>query len=317
MLRSLLHATTHVGGPRLAASLSSSLPASSVAVTTLSRRLLSGQRAKSTCAFANHNNSRRQVLQSVRHRRPVRRGEPVAFHIRDLVNQSNGHSSTFEQRPPPKKRQYESDLVVVLDMDECLIHSQFLSPSAQMYAHQLKKKHDAASNSQEMVDHFHVVLPDGDQVHVNMRPYLHEFLEQVSEKYETHIFTAAMQVYAEPVLDRLDPEGTRFAGRWYRDSCTYSAGAYVKNLAHLPFLPDASLDRVVLVDNNPLSFLSNPENGILVKSFYNDATDSSLPAVLELLEELEATDDVRPVLDARFGLQEALRDLVNATQHHV
>lgn len=67
--------------------------------------------------------------------------------------------------------------------------------------------------------------------------------------------------------------------------------------------------RVVLVDNNPLSFLPNPSNGILVSSFYNDPNDKTLEAVMELLNELDHSEDVRPVLDGKFGLKKALDDL--------
>jgi TFIIF-interacting CTD phosphatase-like protein len=65
-----------------------------------------------------------------------------------------------------------------------------------------------------------------------------------------------------------------------------------------------------LVDNNPLSFLHQPENGILVSNFYNDATDTTLESVYQLLHELdESQADVRPVLEEKFGLATALAEL--------
>jgi Dullard-like phosphatase family protein len=204
---------------------------------------------------------------------------------------------------PPEERNYESDLVVVLDMDECLIHSQFVSEKTARYAHQTN---DDFIINEHVVDSFEVILPDGDLVMVNQRPYLHEFLHQVSEKFETHVFTAAMEVYAKPVLDTLDPTRTKFTKRWYRDSCVQTKdGAFVKNLGVL----QKNEARIVLVDNNPLSFLANPSNGILVSSFYNDASDKTLLAVLQLLEELDAHSDVRPHLDKKFGLKSALDEV--------
>eukprot|EP01083_Nonionella_stella_P122653 369154_1 len=68
--------------------------------------------------------------------------------------------------------------------------------------------------------------------------------------------------------------------------------------------------RVVLVDNNPLSFIPNPSNGILVSSFYDDPKDDTLEAVMELLHELDDSEDVRPILDDKFGLKDALDDVV-------
>lgn len=294
-----------------------------------------------------------QVHPSLRKRRPLVNGEPVAFHMKDLVNngsyadsssdsssgttRSSSRSSSSSSSTSEKKRSYESDLIVVLDMDECLIHSKFLSSpaAAQVYAHQVRRQHnhehgknnsanqddsgrDGSSSSQtaavKIVDSFNVTLPDGDLVHVNVRPGLAEFLEQVTAKHETHIFTAAMEVYAKPVLDKLDPTGTKFAGRWYRESCQSCPehGAYIKNLDNLQLTSSAQMqdmNRIVLVDNNPLSFLAQPSNGILVSNFYNDPTDSTLPAVWQLLQELDECADVRPILKERFRLKEALAEL--------
>ena len=174
------------------------------------------------------------------------------------------------------------------------------------------------------------------------------------------------KVYAEPVLNKLDPNGTMFSGRFYRDHCSYDSelGVYVKDLCDvlrmrkMMITNDATMSmslvegkkkggssssdkegvgsrnnnkgqtndneqcrcnedlllcgerRVVLVDNNPLSFLPNPSNGILVSSFYDDPKDDTLEAVMELLHELDDSEDVRPILDDRFGLKDALDDVV-------
>ena len=247
------------------------------------------------------------------HRRSWANGKTVAFHVNDLKQMAPQQPYGKKSEPQGKSRtkpirDYETDLVVVLDMDECLIHSQFLQGPGAKYAHQVRR---SSALGDAIVDTFNIRLPDGEQVRVHERPHLHEFLARVSEKYETHIFTAAMEVYAKPVLKMLDPHGTIFTQCWYRESCQLDSnvGAYVKNLA--PTWGGEQLKRTVLVDNNPLSFLANPENGILVSSFYNDPKDVTLPAVLELLEELNDEEDVRPILDTRFGLKRALQELSN------
>lgn len=257
-------------------------------------------------------NRRSRKFSSVNpNRRPIVNGKSVAFHVNDLKTQKQFATSTDAVSIPQKKppvRNYESDLVVVLDMDECLIHSQFLHGPGAKYAHQVRRA-GGSWQDESAVDTFNIRLPDGELVRVHERPYLHEFLQRVSEKYETHIFTAAMEVYAKPVLKNLDPHGNIFTNCWYRESCTLDPdmGAYAKSLEFA--WGGDQLKRTVLVDNNPLSFLANPENGILVSSFYNDAKDTTLPAVVDLLDELDQEEDVRPILDTRFGLKKALKDL--------
>ena len=294
-------------------------------------------------------------------RRPLVNGQAIPFHYNDLKqagvstksssssdtlslfgnnNTASSSSSIFapqwqQQQPQPY---YDSDLIVVLDMDECLLHSQFLQnpQEAAVYAHQLKQQqqhinynNNDNNNGYESaaaaaVDSFRISLPDGELVHVHLRPGLWDFLRHVTSRYETHIFTAAMEVYAKPVLDHLCsavrssrggglhedlPERPVFAGRWYREHCTWDAerGAYLKDLSKLAFLKQQQLHKkTVLVDNNPVSFHANPENGILVNSFYQDPRDDTLAAVTQVLADLEDCPDVRPVLAERFRLAAAL-----------
>jgi Dullard-like phosphatase family protein len=264
-----------------------------------------------------------QQQRPARLRRPIINGKTVPFHISELnqhntaqvattsntsTSSTSSSSTILNDLLSVQKKTFKSDLVVVLDMDECLIHSKFLNPdTAHTFAHQLmSQRRNASTALQKTVDSFRFSLPDGDVVHVNIRPGLTDFLNKVCSNFETHIFTAAMPIYANPLLDVLDPNNTLFAGRWFRDSCHYDAtkNAYVKKLENI--VSPNQLDRVVLVDNNPASFHANPSNGILVDSFYNDADDTQLDNVWRLLQDLEDTPDVRPVLGRTFGLEQAL-----------
>jgi Dullard-like phosphatase family protein len=222
-------------------------------------------------------------------------------------------------------RDEKSNLIVVLDLDECLIHSKFLNSVDVFRQYESDRErhtsfNDSPHDKNETCDSFHLTLPDGERVHVHKRPNLDTFLEHVTSRYDTYIFTAGMQVYASPLLDILDPENTRFKKRFYREHCTYdpNVNAYVKDLSHVSKHVSSSniflhnpVRRMVLVDNNPMSFIANPQNGILVSNFYDDYSDDTLSAVADLLEELEHLDDVRPFLDEKFGLQAALSEVIN------
>ena len=145
---------------------------------------------------------------------------------------------------------------------------------------------------------FSLVLDDGDRVTVNKRPQVDDFMRALqSPEFEPHVFTAALASYASPVMDRLESDMGRklFARRMYRDSCTPTGmGTFAKDLSTLY----GDLSRVVLVDNNPISLMKQPSNGILVPSFFDDPNDDVLPTVLDFLRSLADAPDVRPVLRA-------------------
>ena len=91
-------------------------------------------------------------------------------------------------------------------------------------------------------------------------------------------------------------------GRFYRSDCTFKGGYYLKDLS----IVDKDLSRIVLVDNNPVSFICNPSNGIPVPSFYEEADDEALGRVLRVLEFIKDSPDVRVPLDKMFEIQKAL-----------
>jgi NLI interacting factor-like phosphatase len=308
-------------------------------------------------------------------RRPLVNGKSVAFHVKDLQQQTsepaqstyfdwnplattaNGTASTSRRSPPPVERRYESDLIVLLDLDECLVHTQFTGTSpteASLYAHQMRRRNEKSLNGNNnngeslhgstvtQLDSFRVHLPNDTLAHVTLRPGVIDFLSHVTARYETHIFTAATEIYANPVLDTLcasvqrqrrqqgleketstavSPPMPIFSGRWYRTDCIWDAAqkAFVKDLSRLPLFHDNKqlLQRAILVDNNPRSFLQL-ENGILVDSFYDDASDTTLPTVRDFLDRLNLVSDVRPVIrelwHSFLALQEHAVQEMNATR---
>lgn len=241
---------------------------------------------------------------------------------RTKSNSGSAHDIVLEKSGQDGSK--ESNLIVVLDLDECLVHSKFLNSVDVFRQYESEReRHTTRQNLNSFCESFHLKLPDGELVHVHKRPNLDAFLEHVTSRYDTYIFTAAMQVYASPLLDILDPENTRFKKRFYREHCTFdpTVNAYVKDLSHVSNHVSSSsnnntlhsnpVKKMVLVDNNPMSFIANPQNGILVSNFYDDYSDDTLSAVIDLLEELEDIEDVRPFLDEKFGLQAALSEVMN------
>lgn len=143
---------------------------------------------------------------------------------------------------------------LVLDLDETLIHS--LAKGGRMSSgHMVEVKLNAPvavsspgghSQPAQVIGPQHPIL-----YYVHKRPHCDEFLKKVCKWFKLVIFTASVQEYADPVIDWLEQERKYFAGRYYRQHCTFRNGAYVKDLSSIE--PD--LSKVIILDNSPVSYI--------------------------------------------------------------
>ncbi|WJX36420.1 hypothetical protein P8452_24299 [Trifolium repens] len=178
-----------------------------------------------------------------------------------------------------KETSKKNDITLVLDLDETLIHSTMAKCDSADFTIQVK-------------------LDKEYTVYVRKRPFLHEFLERVSKMFEKIIiFTASKKIYAEKLLDVLDPDKKLFSRRVYRDACIYENGTYTKDLTVLGI----DLAKVAIVDNSPQVYKLHVNNGIPIESWFDDPSDSALISLLPFLEKLVDADDVRPVIAEKFG----------------
>jgi CTD small phosphatase-like protein 2 len=132
-----------------------------------------------------------------------------------------------------------------------------------------------------------------------------EFLEKASKQFEIFVFTASLKVYADAVLNFLDPDGRIFKKRFYRENCIRIGNkAYVKDLR---IFANRKLENVILVDNSMYSFTNQLSNGVLINSFYNDKEDRELFNLLNYLENfLKDAGDVRLINDNIFSFKAIL-----------
>ncbi|KAI1311068.1 Nuclear envelope morphology protein 1 [Mortierella claussenii] len=166
---------------------------------------------------------------------------------------------------------------LVLDLDETLIHSTSRGSRSQGYMVEV------------LVDR-HACL-----YYVYKRPHVDYFLKKVAEWYKLVIFTASMAEYADPVIDWLDQNRTLFEKRYFRQACFFRNGSYLKDLTVI----DQDLSSVCLLDNSPISYSLNKENGIPIDSWIDDPNDEALLDLLPFLDALRFTEDVRSVLSLR------------------
>lgn len=197
-----------------------------------------------------------------------------------------------------------SDLIVVLDMDECLIH----------FRMQEEKENQVATTQENLKNDPNVLSINENEV--LLRPGLVEFLKFVTSRFKTHIFTAGTKDYADLILDQLclliDNENA-FCKRWYRDDCETIEimdpitgfcidSVYVKPLGKIAEWhgrDSTDLRRIVHIDDQPKNFLLNHGNGIRVSEWRGtDPHDRVLENITKVLGRINSENfgDVRPHL---------------------
>jgi len=192
---------------------------------------------------------------------------------------------------PPVREEHKGLMCVVLDMDETLIHSEFVGCSEEEYRKQVKEDGRKAAD-------FFLDVCDGVAVHI--RPGLEHFMQFLKQEFEVVVFTAGEKDYADAILDHIDENIGCLTHRLYRGStCVYSGLNYVKNLCHL----NRDMGRMVLVDNNMVSMVATPDNCILVEDFISDPNDEELALVASILIDLSELEDVRPCLREAFSIR--------------
>lgn len=174
------------------------------------------------------------------------------------------------------------------------------------------------------------------QVHVRLRPFLFEFLEAIHDKFEVVVFTASQRVYADELLDRIDPSkcllvfvmlvvvvfflanppcflhkqlfyqsaGKYIQHRMFRESCLAVEGNFLKDLTVL----GRDLSKTVLVDNSPHAFGYQVDNGIPIESWFDCRSDTELLKLESFCRELHEVSDVRDVIRNKFMTFKRVRE---------
>ncbi|KAG5180302.1 HAD-like domain-containing protein [Tribonema minus] len=187
--------------------------------------------------------------------------------------------------PGLRPKRFVGRKLLVLDLDETLVHSSFKPVPKSDYIldimvddtpYKLGMRGSRRDRARAAETHGRVGC-----VFVLKRPGVDEFLERVSKDYEVIIFTASLPQYANPLLDRLDPKGL-ITARLFREHCTFHEGYFVKHctfhegyfVKHCTFhegyfVKDLTLLRnntnlsdTIIVDNSPMAYMFQPDNAI-------------------------------------------------------
>jgi len=93
------------------------------------------------------------------------------------------------------------------------------------------------------------------------------------------------------VADLLDKWGV-FKARLFREACVFHRGNYVKDLNKL----GRSLQKVIIIDNSPASYIFHPDNAVPVASWFDDTSDTELLYLIPFFERLASVENVYTVL---------------------
>ena len=108
-------------------------------------------------------------------------------------------------QPEPGKK------LLLLDMDETLLHAATLNDiyDAKIYGPHAKPT-------------FFTSFKDRDsliEIGIFLRPCLQELIQRVSPYFTLCVFTASERLYADAILDQIDPDRKIFKHRIYRSKC--------------------------------------------------------------------------------------------------
>lgn len=202
-------------------------------------------------------------------------GEDTALNLDPVLDDEDEHIGSFEEVLHQMKQESDQEVPVFLfqpNTNEMRQDRMLLPPMRG------DKEYTLVLDLDETLIHFEE-KPDGSSQFL-IRPFAQNFLKQVSEHFEVVIFTAALQDYADYILDRMDTENC-ISYRLYRQHTNLEkkSNVYQKDLSRI----GRELSRTLIVDNNAENFQLQPDNGIYIKSWYDDPNDRALSQLAPLL----------------------------------
>jgi RNA polymerase II subunit A small phosphatase-like protein len=167
------------------------------------------------------------------------------------------------------------DKLIILDLDETLIH--------------------ATPNKLDIVEDFVF-----DKYFVYKRPFLDQFLFELSSDFKVGIWSSADDEYVEAIVKTITPPGMIFEMTWGRSRCSYRRDMEQDTYIHEKRLEKLKkhgfrLEQILIVDDTREKSRTNYGNAVHIKEFIGDKGDDELEHLLIYLRTLKGCENVRTI----------------------
>ncbi|XP_077222192.1 haloacid dehalogenase-like hydrolase (HAD) superfamily protein [Tasmannia lanceolata] len=131
------------------------------------------------------------------------------------------------------------------------------------------------------------------------RPGVEDFLKHLSSFYEIVVYSDQLNMYVDPIVERLDKEGRYIRYRLSRAATRYQNGKHYRDLSKLNRDPS----RILYVSGHALESSLQPENGVPIKPWKLEPDDTALLDLIPFLEYVaqHRPADIRSVLASYQG----------------
>jgi carboxy-terminal domain RNA polymerase II polypeptide A small phosphatase len=169
----------------------------------------------------------------------------------------------------------KSDKLLILDLDETLIH--------------------ATANQVDIQEDHRF-----DKYFIYKRPHLDNFLINISSHFTLGIWSSAGDEYVNEIVKLITPAQVQFELVWGRSKCslkrdnTFDTYFFSKKLDKLKS-KGFKLEKILIVDDSPEKASNNYGNAIYIKQYVGDKTDTELLLLNDYLLTLKDVENVRQI----------------------
>ncbi|KAH6822757.1 Haloacid dehalogenase-like hydrolase superfamily protein [Perilla frutescens var. hirtella] len=144
------------------------------------------------------------------------------------------------------------------------------------------------------------------------RPGVDAFLEHLAQFYEIVLYSDQLNVYVDPVAERLDPKHC-IRYRLARGATRYIDGKHYRDLSTLNRDPG----KILYVSGHALESSLQPENSVPIKAWLGEAEDTALLDLIPFLEYVakHRPADIRTVLASYQG-RDIPKEFVERSKEH-